>query len=58
MESYCVSCKKNTVNKNSSVNKTKTRTKQNRLFLSNCTLCGKKTSTFIENEELHNFNNI
>ena len=31
MKTYCVSCKKNTPNKNSSVR----RTKQNRLFLSN-----------------------
>ena len=29
MDTYCVSCKKNTVNKNSNV----TRTKQNRLML-------------------------
>ena len=39
METYCVSCKKYTANKNSSVRKTK----QNRLMLlSNCPLCGKK----------------
>ena len=39
METYCVSCKKNTVNKNSSVR----RTKQNRLMVvSNCAVCGKK----------------
>ena len=47
METYCVSCKKNTANENSSVRKTK----QNRLMLSsNCTLCGKK-------KELDKFNN-
>ena len=39
METYCVSCKKITVNKNSSVK----RTKQNRLMpASNCTIYGKK----------------
>ena len=39
MEIYCVSCKKNTENKNSSVRKTK----QNRLMpLSNCSVSDKK----------------
>ena len=39
METYCVSCKKNTTNENSSVRKTQ----QNRLtLLSNCAVCGKK----------------
>ena len=47
------------MNKNSSVNKTKTKTKQNRLiFLSNCTICGKKKSTFIKSKEPQNFNYI
>ena len=42
METDCVSCKKKTANKNSSVRKSK----QNRLMLlSNC--------TFIKNQELH-----
>ena len=55
METYCVSCKKNTADENSSVKKTK----QNRLMLlSNCTVCCKKKSTFIKNQELHSFNNI
>ena len=55
MKTYCVSCKKNTANENSSVRITK----QNRLMLlSNCTVCGKKKSTFIKNKELYNFNNI
>ena len=55
METYCVSCKKYTVNENLSVRKTK----QNRLMiLSNCTVCSKKISSFIKNKELHNFNNI
>ena len=45
IETYCVSCKKNTENKDSSVRKTK----QNRLmFLSNYAVCGKKKSTFIK----------
>ena len=45
---YCVSSKKNTVKKNSSVRTAK----QNRLmFLSNCTICGKKKSRFIKNQE-------
>ena len=48
METYCVSCKKNTMKKNSSVRKTK----QNRLMLlSNCTVCGKQKSRFIKNQE-------
>ena len=55
METHCVSCKKNTANKNSSASKTK----QNRLMLlSNCAICGKKKSTFIKNQELRNFDNI
>ena len=52
MEAYCVSSKKYTTNENSNVRKTK----QNRLMLlSNCSICGKKKSTFIKNKELHNF---
>ena len=55
MESYCVSYKSNTENKNSSIRKTK----QNGLMvLSNCAVCRKKKSTFIKNKELQNFNNI
>ena len=51
METYCVSCKKNSENENSSVRKTK----QNRLMLlSNYAVCGKKKLTFIKNQELHN----
>ena len=49
METYCVSCKKNTANENSSVRKTK----QNRLMiLLNCAICGKKC-VFIKNKELN-----
>ena len=52
METYCISCKNFTGNENSNFRKTK----QNRLMpLSNCTICGKKKSTFIKNKELHNF---
>ena len=55
IETYCASCKKITANKKSSVRKTK----QNRLILvSNCTVCGKKKSTFLIKKELHNFNDI
>ena len=39
MKTYCISCKKNTANKNSSVRKAK----QNILILlSSCPVCGKK----------------
>ena len=48
METYCVSCKKNTANENSSVR----RTKQSRLMLSsNCAIRCKKKSSFIKNKE-------
>ena len=51
METCCVSCKKYTENENSNIRKTK----QNRsMLLSNCSVCGKKKSTFIKNKELHN----
>ena len=50
METYCVSCEKNSADKVSNVRKTK----QNRLmFLSNCAVCGKKKSTFIKNRKHH-----
>ena len=52
MERYYVNCKKYTENENSNIKKTK----QNRLMLlSNCVVFGKKTSTFIENKELRDF---
>ena len=55
METYCVSCKKNTANENSNVRKAK----QNRLILLlHCALFGKKKSNFNKNKELHNFNNV
>ena len=47
-EFYCVSCKENTVNKNSSVRKIK----QYRLMVvSNCAVCGKKKLRVIMNPE-------
>ena len=50
MEIYCVSCKKNTENENSSFRQTK----QNGLMLSsNCSVCSKKKLSFIKNQELH-----
>ena len=50
MKKYCITCKENTANENSSVRKTK----QNRLMLlSTCAICGKKKLTFIKNKELH-----
>ena len=53
METYCVSCKKNIGNENSSSRKAK----QIRfMLLSNCAVCCKKKSNFIRNKELHNFN--
>ena len=52
METYYVSCKKYTKNKNSNVRGTQ----QNRLMLlSNCAVCGNKNWTFIKNKELRNF---
>ena len=55
METYCVSCKKNTANENSNVRKTE----QHRLmFSSNYAVCAKKKLTFIKDKELCSFNNI
>ena len=52
METYCVSCKKYTANKNSSIIKTK----QNRLMLlPNYAVFCKKKSTFVKNKELRTF---
>ena len=52
MKTYCVSCKRNTVNEKSGVRKTK----QNRLMpLPNFAVCGMKKSTFIKNEEFPNY---
>ena len=55
METYCISCKENTANKNSNVRKNI----QNRLILlSKCVICGKKKLTFIKNKEVSNFYNL
>ena len=60
METYCVSCNKNTSSEYSIVR----RTKPNRLLLvSIFFVCGKKKSRLIKNQELHSvvfndFNNI
>ena len=54
MEIYCVSCKKNTANRNLSFRKTK----QNRqMLLLNSAVCGKKKLTFIRNKKLNNISN-
>ena len=52
METYGVSCKKNTANENSSGRKTN----QNRIIL--LSVCDKNKLSFLKNQELHNFNNI
>ena len=44
MNTYCLSCKKNTKNINSKVIKTKTNRK---MMLSRCSICNNKKSTFI-----------
>ena len=50
METYCITCKKNTANENSNVRKTK----RNRLILlSNCVDCGKRKLRFIKSQEVH-----
>ena len=48
LENYCVICKKNTAKTNSSVWKTK----QNRSMLVSSSVCGKKKSRFIKNQEM------
>ena len=50
METYCISCKKNTGNENSNVRET-----NQKRFLSNCSVCGNKKFIFIKNKELRNF---
>ena len=49
METYCVSCKKNTANKNTSARKTK---QSILMLLSNWAVCDRKKSGFIENQGL------
>ena len=54
METYSVSCKKYTANKNSTVKKTK----QNKLMLlSNCAVCGQKKKIFIKNKGINSISN-
>ena len=49
METYCVSCKKNTANRKSSVK----RTKQNRLMnVSSCAICGMKNHIIIQSQTI------
>ena len=50
LDTYCVSCKKNTSNENWSVRKTK---QNSIMLLSNCAICGKKRLTLIKNREDH-----
>ena len=48
MNSYCLSCKKNTEN----INQKMVKTKNNRLMmLSNCAICNNKKSIFIKEQE-------
>ena len=48
MQTYCVSCKKNTENKDAKV----IRTKNGRLMLkSTCSVCGNKKTRFVKKEE-------
>ena len=49
METYCVSCKKNTANENLSVRNTK---QDRSMILSNCSDCGKKKLMFTKNLHL------
>ena len=46
MGRYCVTCKKNTANENSSVRRTK---RIKLMLVSNCAVCVKKKSRFIKN---------
>ena len=49
LENYCVICKKSTARTNSRVWKAE----QNRsMLVSSCSLCGKKKSSFIKNQEV------
>ena len=50
MKTYCVGCKKNTANGNSSLRKTK---EYILMILPNYSVTGKRRSMFIKNKELH-----
>ena len=48
MQTYCVSCRKNTENKNAKVIRTKT----NRLQMKSlCSVCGNKKSRYVKEQE-------
>ena len=47
MLSYCLKCRKNTESKNPKV----ARTKNRRMFLSKCAMCGSKKSKLIKQQE-------
>ena len=49
MEIYCVSCKRNTANKNSSVGTTG---KNILMLVSNCAICSEKNLRFINNQKV------
>ena len=49
VKKYCLSCNKNTANKNSCVR----RTKQNLILVKNCATWGKIKLSFIKNQEIH-----
>ena len=52
MQTYCVSCRKNTDNVNSKIIKTK----NDRLQLkSQCSICGNKKSRFVKNKKQKEF---
>ena len=48
MHTYCVSCRKNTENKDAKVTQTKNRKLQMR---SHCSVCGNKESRFVKEQE-------
>ena len=48
MKSYCLKCRKDTENINPRVSKT---SKNRKMVLSKCAICGSKKSRFIKNEE-------
>ena len=50
MKTYCVGCKKNTANENSSLRKTK---EYILMILPSYSVTGKRRSMFIKNKELH-----
>ena len=49
MKTYCVSCRKNTANKNSCVKRTKKKKKNRIMLVSNCAVWGKVKSLYVKN---------